>query len=141
MDNILKLVLGCLGAVAVLVMLIPDGDPLSKKPAEAVATSPVAAPSPANTPPAAPPTGTPESGSSFTVQDHDIASFGKPMVDPTPPGQVSAQQMELGPDSGGSIASPPPPQNTSLAPGYGASQPNLTKAAPVPQAQAGTSND
>jgi hypothetical protein len=139
MDNILKLVVGCLGAVAVLVMLIPNGDPLTKKPGASVDTAPAAAPSPADAPPVAPPTSVPESGGSFTVQDHDIASFGKPMVDPTPPGQASEQQIQ--PSSNEGSSSSAPAQNIVPGPGYGAPPQIPAKPAPVPQAQQGTSDD
>jgi hypothetical protein len=90
MDNIQKLVLGCVGTVAILAMLIPEGDPLAK---QAAAPTPASAPVPASdaAAQAAAQAGESTANQGLTIQDHDISSFGKPMVDPTPPGQTNEQ--------------------------------------------------
>jgi hypothetical protein len=99
MDNILKLVLGCLGIVGFLVMMIPSGDPLAPPPAAPAVTNgpaPQGAPLPSANP-AAPLPAEPPKVEGFAVEDHDIASFGKPMVDPTPPGQRKTESGESEP--------------------------------------------
>jgi hypothetical protein len=103
MDNILKLIVGCLGLVGLVVMIIPNSDPLAKKReqngmANAPAGNAVAGPPP---PPAAA-AGTAEAPAqqddgNVIVEDYDIASFGQPMVDPTPPGQRNQQQVQQQP--------------------------------------------
>jgi hypothetical protein len=113
MDNILKLVLATLGLVGLLVMLIPSGNPLPPPPGSVVEN---ATPSPPPVETAAPPApssdGTSESGG-FVVDDNDVANFGKPMVDPTPPGQ--AQNPNQQPQSNGE---PPVSETGQAAPGY-----------------------
>jgi hypothetical protein len=112
MDNILKMVLGCLGVVGLLVMMIPQGNPLEQKPS-AVPTAAAPIPAPAATPPTPPPPAPPANGSSgFKIEDHDIANFGQPMVDPTPPGQRQQQQEQNNPQPGpyGQPVTGPAPQ-------------------------------
>ena len=95
MDNILKLTVGCLGLVGLIVIVVPNSDPLAATKVEAEGTAPIAG---AGAPP--PPTATaPEAQaepSEFVVDDFDIDSFGQPMVDPTPPAQraLIAQQQQ-----------------------------------------------
>lgn len=130
MDNILKLIFGCLGLVALIVMIVPNSDPLASSKAEIQGAPMISAPSPdgaASPPPDAEPAQSQNSESEFVVDDYDIASFGQPMVDPTPPGQRSmisqqqqqAQQQQNGqgntaqPEMNGTesagVAGPPPP--------------------------------
>lgn len=101
MDNILKMVLGCLGISAVLVMFIPSENPLPA-PAEAAianASDDQPAPLPSSEAAAPLPSNADQPGkvSGFAVDNHDIESFGQPMVDPTPPGQRTALENEDGP--------------------------------------------
>jgi hypothetical protein len=134
MDNILKLTVGCLGLVGLIVMIVPNSDPLastSENPGD-IATvsgpppgSPNAAPPPPPPPPGQqiPPDGQ-DNKSEFATDDYDIATFGQPMVDPTPPAeralitqQQQQQQNALNANSQSSIAGtgsespagPPPP--------------------------------
>jgi hypothetical protein len=108
MDNILKLIVGCLGLVGLIVMIVPNSDPLASTKDGADETTTTAAPpigeSGAPPPPPAEPVPAPASQddqSEFVVDDFDINNFGKPMVDPTPPGQRApiAQQPQNGPNS------------------------------------------
>jgi hypothetical protein len=87
MDNILKMVLGVLAFAGILVMVIPSGNPLA--PQDRMAAIDIPPPAPAD---AAPPAASSASiddkkEDKFAVKDKDIASFGQPMVDPTPLGQ------------------------------------------------------
>ena len=130
MDNILKLTVGCLGVVGLIVMVVPNSDPLAATKAEAEGAAPIvdgSAP-----PPPPPTTAAPEEQavpSEFVVDDYDIGNFGMPMVDPTPPAQrnIIAQQQQMqqqqqannnqiagqppieGTDSAGPAGPPPPP--------------------------------
>ena len=89
MDNIQKMIVGSLGLVGLIVMLVPNSDPLATKKAE-VGEVTAGVPAPAPPPPPQPaPVGGASGG--FIVDDSDIANFGKPMVDPTPPGQRNQQ--------------------------------------------------
>jgi hypothetical protein len=136
MDNIQKMIVGSLGLVGLIVMLVPNSDPLAAKKTEvgqATADAPVLVPPP---PPPLPsqPSQVGETSGGFVVDDSDIANFGKPMVDPTPPGQRnqvgSQEQIQQQPSNGmaqaqsgpgnygqqpvigqntGSTAGPPPP--------------------------------
>ena len=133
MDNILKLIFGCLGLVALIVMIVPNSDPLASNNAENQGAPPISsAPPPgeaAPPPPYAEPAQSQNSEGEFVVDDYDIASFGQPMVDPTPPGQrslISQQQQQAqqqqngqgniaqpqmnGTESAGIAGPPPPPQ-------------------------------
>jgi hypothetical protein len=108
MDNILKLIVGCLGLVGLIVMIVPNSDPLVSKPAKTGETPAVAsAPSNAAVPPPPPAMeATPQEQANpgeFAVDDYDIANFGQPMVDPTPPGQPNwqAQQQPMLPQGQG----------------------------------------
>lgn len=90
MDNIQKMIAGCLALVGLIVLIVPNSDPLASKKLEAgqVASAdgvpaPPPPPPPASTPPPAANNNGEESGG-FVVNDSDIANFGKPMVDPTP---------------------------------------------------------
>lgn len=93
MDNIQKMIVGSLGLVGLIVLIVPNSDPLASKKTEVgQANSVQGAPPPAVPPPPLPPPaqgGTASGG--FVVDDSDIANFGKPMVDPTPPGQRNQQ--------------------------------------------------
>ena len=101
MDGILKLVVGCLGLVGLIVMVVPNSDPLSPENAQSDDGKPsIGAPSNANAPLPPPPVGLadePPAPSKFVVEDYNINNFGQPMVDPTPPGQreVIAQQRQM----------------------------------------------
>ena len=130
MDNILKLTVGCLGVVGLIVMMVPNSDPIAATKAEVVSATPIVG---AGTPPppitiaAAPEDQT--APSEFVVEDYNIGNFGQPMVDPTPPAQkaIIAQQQQMqqlqqqqqannsqspmiGSDSKGSAGSPPQSQ-------------------------------
>lgn len=138
MDNILKLIVGCLALVGLIVMIVPNSDPLASTKAETQNVGPITgSPSDTNAPPPPPPVETsvqqdPAAPSEFIVDDYDVASFGQPMVDPTPPGQRAqqAQQQQnvgmnnnqiaggqgnfgqppmMGADSTGPAGPPPPP--------------------------------
>jgi hypothetical protein len=139
MDNIQKLIIGSLGLVGLIVMIVPNSDPLASKKAEAEGAPPVAAsesndaaPSPQPVETTAPDDQT--NSSEFVVDDYDISSFGQPMVDPTPPGQrnqatqqqgfgannnqfangqgTAGQPQIVGTDSSGPAGPPPPPPIT-----------------------------
>ena len=131
MDNILKLTVGCLGLVGLIVMVVPNSDPLAATKADAEAAVPnVDAGAPPPPPPPPPPTTAapeePAAASEFVVDDYDIGNFGMPMVDPTPPAQqniITQQQQQqqaknsqiagqpsiAGADSAGLAGPPPPP--------------------------------
>jgi hypothetical protein len=132
MDNILKLIVGCLGLVGLIVMIVPNSDPLASKKVGAEGIPPAAINSsdaaPAPPPPAAAPQDQ-DNASGFVVEDYDINNFGKPMVDPTPPGQRNqntqqqeqteqqqqsnlAQPQNGGTNSIGPAVPPPPPPAT-----------------------------
>ena len=106
MDNILKLIVGCLGLVGLIVMIVPNSDPLASTKDGADETTTAAAPpvgeAGAPPPPAPAPGPTPdgqENQSEFVVDDYDINNFGQPMVDPTPPAQralIAQQQQQNG---------------------------------------------
>ena len=94
MDNIQKMIVGCLGLVGLIVMIVPNSDPLAAKKAEAgQATSDAPAPAPPPPLPPQPPQVGNTSGG-FVVDDSDIANFGKPMVDPTPPSRRTQQATQ-----------------------------------------------
>lgn len=98
MDNILKLTVGCLGVVGLIVMMVPNSDPLA-------VTGATNTPSISGTAPISDTQAPPSSGfqteqkkpSEFVVDDYNIGSFGEPMVDPTPPAQrtIIAQQRQV----------------------------------------------
>ena len=98
MDNILKLTVGCLGVAGLIVMIVPNSDPIAATKAEVVSATPIVS---AGTPP--PPitiAAAPEdqaAPSEFVVEDYNIGNFGQPMVDPTPPAQraIIAQQQQM----------------------------------------------
>lgn len=100
MDNILKLVFGCLALVGLIVMIIPNSDPLAKhtdgqvlppaNPAAPAEQAIVVPPPPPPGQPAKPATGNTDANG-FAVQDFDIQNFGQPMVDPTPPSERKRQ--------------------------------------------------
>jgi hypothetical protein len=103
MDNILKLIVGCLGLVGLVVMIIPNSDPLANKNGDAAdvpSQSPDGAAAVANgAPPPPPPPPDPNAStqakpSNVIVEDYNIGNFGEPMVDPTPPGQRNQQQSQ-----------------------------------------------
>lgn len=87
MDNIQKMIVGSLGLVGLIVILVPNSDPLAVKKAE-VGQVTADTPAPALPPP---PAQVGNASGGFIVDDSDIANFGKPMVDPTPPGQRNQQ--------------------------------------------------
>lgn len=99
MDNILKLIVGCLGLVGLIVMIVPNSDPIAKSKAKnAVEAAPTTDPAAAGTPPPPPPPPDPNAAAqtqadadNVIVEDYDIGSFGQPMIDPTPPGQRNQQ--------------------------------------------------
>ena len=98
MDNILKLTVGCLGVVGLIVMMVPNSDPLAGT--GATNAPPISGTAPtSNIPP--PPSSVPpteqKKPSEFVVDDYNIGSFGEPMVDPTPPAQrnLIAQQKQM----------------------------------------------
>jgi hypothetical protein len=113
MDEISKLVFGCVALVGLVVLIIPNSDPLaSSKGAQPVAGA--AIPPPPNIPsgPAAAPApivGESSGGSSsgFAVEDYNLSKFGDPMIDPTPQGQRSTN----GPANGYQNQGVPPPPN------------------------------
>lgn len=134
MDNILKLIVGCLGLVGLIVMIVPNSDPLASKKvgAEGIPPASINPTGEATAPPPPPPAAAPQdqdNASGFVVEDYDINNFGKPMVDPTPPGQrnQNTQQQEQteqqqqsnlaqpqigGTNSIGPAVPPPPPPAT-----------------------------
>ncbi len=133
MDNILKLIVGCLGLVGLIVMIVPNSDPLASKKvrAEGIPPASINPTGEATAPPPPPPAAAPQdqdNASGFVVEDYDINNFGKPMVDPTPPGQrnqntqqqeqTEQQQSNLaqpqigGTNSIGPAVPPPPPPAT-----------------------------
>jgi hypothetical protein len=119
MDNILKLIVGCLGLVGLVVMIIPNSDPLANKKDDVTSATPAspdatAAANGAPLPPPPPPdpNATQQADTdNVVVEDYDIGSFGQPMIDPTPPGQRNQQPYQ------------PPQYNSGLTqPGNGAQQ-------------------
>ncbi len=102
MDNILKLIVGCLGLIGLVVMIIPNSDPLAKKAEQNGGLASPAGNAVGGPPPPPPPSAAdgsaeaPEQAAdgNVIVEDYDIASFGQPMVDPTPPGQRNQQQVQ-----------------------------------------------
>jgi hypothetical protein len=92
MDNIQKMIVGSLGLVGLIVILVPNSDPLAAKKVE-VGQVTAGAPAPVPPPPPLPeqPAQVGNTSGGFVVDDSDIANFGKPMVDPTPPGQRNQQ--------------------------------------------------
>ena len=123
MDEISKLVFGCVALVGLVVMVIPNSDPLASgnavKPVESAAIPPPPNIAPAASVPPAPMTGDSSGGSSssFVVEDYNIGKFGDPMVDPTPAGQRNSNVQQ---QSGGVPPPPnyqgetPPPQTQSI---------------------------
>jgi hypothetical protein len=108
MDNILKLIVGCLGLIGLIVMVVPNSDPLAATKVEVEGAAPIVA---AGAPPPPPTTTAPEAQaepSEFVVDDFDIDSFGQPMVDPTPPAQraliAQQQQQQANLNNGQAIA-------------------------------------
>ena len=97
MDNIQKMIVGCLVLVGLIVMILPNSDPLASKKSEADQTSPADETlPPPPPPPLAQPSGDGTASGNFVVNDSDIANFGKPMVDPTPLGERNQRpQQEL----------------------------------------------
>ena len=94
MDNIQKMIVGSLGLVGLVVMVVPNADPLASKKAEAEQAAAMAPPvsPPAPLQPATAPNAQPSGG--FVVDDSDIANFGKPMVDPTPPAERNQNPVQ-----------------------------------------------
>jgi hypothetical protein len=134
MDNILKIVLGVVAFVGLIIMMIPNGNPLQDKgPNATVAANTMAdpdagkgkadeqvAPSEAPAPPPSSPSPT-----------QDIA-FGQPMLDPTPPSMQNQQQPQQGQNSG-SPDDPAPNEATApfpYVPTYG--QPPVYQYGPPP---------
>ncbi len=131
MDNIQKMIAGCLGLAGLIVMVVPNSDPLASTKDEAVDAPAIANGAPggpgAMPPPPPPQAAAPEqldANSEFVVNDYDVNNFGQPMVDPTPPGQreFNAQQQQqaanqgnnngppvLGGNPQGPAGPPPPP--------------------------------
>ncbi len=102
MDNISKLVFGCLSLVGLAVMVIPNSDPLAAGNGAKPAPGPMVPPPPPMGPPSAPPAPPPgvngsnngnngNTNGGFVVEDYNIDNFGEPMVDPTPPSQRNTQ--------------------------------------------------
>jgi hypothetical protein len=101
MDEISKLVFGCVALVGLVVMIIPNSDPLASKNADAAANGAVPPPPLVAETPVVPPSpiagasgdvGTGAGTGGFAVEDYSVGTFGQPMVDPTPPGQRNAVQ-------------------------------------------------
>jgi hypothetical protein len=102
MDNTLKAVIGVIALVGVIIMIIPEGNPLAKK-SDAIGRPEVIGapppPPPANGRPEvkdAPPV--PNATKSDTpgqlIYDTDeYKNFGKPMVDPRPPSEREQPNM------------------------------------------------
>jgi hypothetical protein len=106
MDNIAKLVLGTVAFIGLLVLIIPEGNPLPNKPGAAPASE---APQPAKTsetlppPPPAPAATNGDSNESTKTETSapEMAPFGQPMLDPTPPGARQANQQGQNNQEGG----------------------------------------
>ena len=105
MDNIQKMIVGCLGLIGLVVMIVPNKDPLASNQAGANEAPLLAeTASDGQTPPAPPPpppppapsenSDTQSEPSTFVVEDYDIGTFGQPMMDPTPPGQRNQQAQQ-----------------------------------------------
>jgi hypothetical protein len=96
MDNIAKLVLGVVGVIGLIVLMIPQGNPLTDKgPETAVA---VGAPDPI---PNEAPKNEPDAVTPINAPTQDISAFGQPMLDPTPPGQRQVQNQPTSPPPSG----------------------------------------
>jgi hypothetical protein len=84
MDNIQKMIVGSLGLVGLIVILVPNSDPLAAKKTEVGQVTP-GTPAPALPPPLPPqPAEVGNTSGGFVVDDSDIAN-------PTPPGQRNQQ--------------------------------------------------
>ena len=105
MDNIQKMIVGCLGLIGLVVLIVPNKDPLASNQAGAneapllAETASDGQTPPAPPPPPPPPTPSENSDtqaepSTFVVEDYDIGTFGQPMMDPTPPGQRNQQAQQ-----------------------------------------------
>jgi hypothetical protein len=127
MDNIAKLVLGMLALVGLIILMIPQGNPLTDKGAQAAVTVPAPEDIPDEVPPNDPVVAT---APNANVPVQDVNAFGQPMMDPTPPGQRQAQQQQQQPGQPQQMANEgngvnpemvaPYPANPSLgAPAYG----------------------
>lgn len=99
MDNIGKLVLGLVAFVGLIVLLIPQGNPLEDKSAP-VAEAPKNAPPPGNGDDGEDDGGSNEPGDAgapkpvLPATSNDAIAFGQPMMDPTPPGQKALQDPQ-----------------------------------------------
>jgi hypothetical protein len=101
MDNILKLIMGCLGLIGLVVMILPNADPLASANNDTevatASTGAVNGTAAASAPQAQAPNAVQEAPASegeFVVDDYDINNFGKPMVDPTPPAQRNQNPVQ-----------------------------------------------
>jgi hypothetical protein len=124
MDKTLKIVLACLGVVAIAIMAIPQGDPLaasgnSAAPANPAGGQPVsAAPSEGVAMPGQPganaemPNSTPNRPSSVDSATLQQQTFGQPMLDPRPAAERKAEETIRSPN----------PSETSFDSGYDSAQ-------------------
>lgn len=97
MDNIAKLVLGVVALIGLLVLMIPQGDPLnSDAPTTAVvaAAAADAAAGPPDPIPNEAPQNEPDAAGANTAPTQAIPAFGQPMLDPTPAGDRQIQQQQ-----------------------------------------------
>lgn len=91
MDNIAKLVLGMLAFVGLIILMIPQGNPLADKGTQTTETISAPEDIPDELPPNDPVVAT---APNANVPVQDVSAFGQPMMDPTPPGQRQAQQQQ-----------------------------------------------
>ena len=99
------MIVGCLGLIGLVVLIVPNKDPLASNQAGAneaplLTETPSGTQTAAPPPPPPPPPNPSEDGgqqpepSNFVVEDYDIGTFGQPMMDPTPPGQRNQQAQQ-----------------------------------------------
>jgi hypothetical protein len=96
MDNIAKMVLGMLAIVGLVIMIIPQGNPLADKGTPPAAVGPVPDDIPDELPQQSDPAEAPAPTANLPAQD--VTAFGQPMMDPTPPGQKAQQQQQQNPN-------------------------------------------
>jgi hypothetical protein len=143
MDNIAKLVLGTVSLIGMVVLMIPEGDPLIKSPtAVAAAPSGAVPPQPAQTATSIAPqpaSETPPPQPNLSQSDDQIA-FGQPMFDPTPPGERARQSegaavQQPNSETGGAVSGfTAPPSFAVPSPSY-SPPPFATGVLPSPPSQ------